>query len=128
MKPIDHNTQAKEDWRQGVSTRMRISAQTGAAQLCMFDQWCEPGLGAPTHMHAVEEVLTCISGKAEVWVGNERHQIGPGQSVLIPAGRWHGYKNAASSGILHMQATLAAPIFEASYQDRAELSRRYVPG
>ena len=39
MKLIDHNTQAKDDWRAGVTTRMRVSAQTGSMQLCIFDQW-----------------------------------------------------------------------------------------
>ena len=72
MKLIDHNTQAKDDWRAGVTTRMRVSAQTGSMQLCIFDQWCAPGLGAPTHLHAVEEVLSVISGRAEIWVGSSR--------------------------------------------------------
>lgn len=128
MKLIDHNTQAKDDWRQGVTTRMRVSALTGSVQLTIFDQWCTPGLGAPTHLHAVEEVLTVMSGKAEIWVGAERSFVEAGQSVIIPAGHKHGFRNAASEGLLHVMATLAAPIFEASYDDRAELSRRYVPG
>jgi len=127
MALIDHNTQSKDDWRAGVTTRMRVSAMTGSAQLCIFDQWCVPGLGAPTHLHAVEEVLTVISGRAEIWVGDARHIVEPGQSVLIPAGRKHGFKNILAEGLLHVQATLAAPIFEASYEDRTELSRRYVP-
>lgn len=127
MQVLDHNTQAQEDWRPGVTTRMRVSALTGAAQLCIFDQFCTPGLGAPTHLHAVEEVLTVVSGTAEIWLGDERSIVTAGQSVLIPAGRKHGFRNAASEGILHVQATLAACIFEASYEDRAELSRRYVP-
>jgi mannose-6-phosphate isomerase-like protein (cupin superfamily) len=128
MKLVDHNTQDKEDWRAGVTTRMRISALTGSVQLTIFDQWCAPGLGAPTHLHAVEEVLTVMSGKAEIWVGDERSVVEAGQSVLIPAGHKHGFRNVASEGLLHVVATLAAPIFEASYEDRAELSRRYVPG
>lgn len=127
MQVIDHNTQDKEDWRPGVTTRMRVSSLTGAVQLCIFDQWCTPGLGAPTHLHAVEEVLTVVSGRAEIWLGNEKSIVEPGQSVLIPAGRKHGFRNIASEGLLHVTATLAAPIFEASYEDRAELSRRYVP-
>jgi quercetin dioxygenase-like cupin family protein len=48
------------------------------------------------------------------------------QSVLIPAGARHGFKNVGT-GILRVRATLAAAIFEASYDDRNELSRRYVP-
>ena len=127
MKLIDHNTQAKDDWRAGVTTRMRVSAQTGSMQLCIFDQWCAPGLGAPTHLHAVEEVLSVVSGRAEIWVGDERGMVEAGQSVIIPAGHAHGFKNANSDGLLHVQATIAAPIFEASYDDRAELSRRWVP-
>lgn len=127
MNVIDHGGQPRDDWRAGVTTRMRVSAVTGSMQLCIFDQWCEPGLGAPTHLHAVEEVLSVIAGTAEIWVGDERSTVTAGQSVIIPAGRNHGFCNIATD-ILHVQATLAAPIFEASYEDRHELSRRWVPG
>ena len=126
MALIDHAGQAAEDWRPGVSTTMLVSAVTGAHQLCIFDQMCQPGLGAPTHLHAVEEVLTIIAGEAEIWIGDERHNVTAGQSVLIAAGRWHGFRNTGRD-VLHVRATLAAPIFEASYQDKRELSRRYVP-
>jgi mannose-6-phosphate isomerase-like protein (cupin superfamily) len=126
MKVIDHAGQLSEDWRAGVTTTMLVSAKNGAAQLCIFDQICQPGLGAPTHLHAVEEVLTVIAGQAEVWLGDVRQTIGAGQSVIIPAGRWHGFRNTGTDA-LHLRATLAAPIFEASYEDRQELSRRYVP-
>ena len=127
MKFVDHDTQPKDDWRAGVTTRMRVSAQTGTMQLCIFDQWCAPGLGAPTHLHAVEEVLSVIAGRAEIWVGDDRRMVEAGQSVIIPAGHKHGFKNANDEGLLHVQATIASPIFEASYDDRAELSRRWVP-
>ena len=60
MKLIDHEGQSREEWRAGVLTRMRVSAVTGSMQLCIFDQWCDPGLGAPTHLHAVEEAIEVI--------------------------------------------------------------------
>ena len=127
MLLIDHDKQETVDWRQGVRTRMHVSALTGSVQLTIFDQFCDPGLGAPTHLHAVEEVLTVMAGRAEIWVGEERTIATAGHSVIIPAGRKHGFRNIEATGVLHMRATLAAPIFEASYEDRAELSRRYVP-
>ena len=126
MRVIDHEGQSREEWRAGVTTRMRVSAVTGAAQLCIFEQWCEPGCGAPTHLHAVEEVLTVLEGQAEFWIENERETVMPGQSVIVPAGRRHGFRNIGAT-TLHVQATLAAPIFEASFDDRNEVSRRWVP-
>lgn len=126
MKIISHAEQDKEDWRAGVTTVMLVSAETGSSQLCIFEQYCQPGLGAPTHLHAVEEVLSVIDGQAEVWLGDEHQHVGSGQSVLIPAGHWHGFRNVLEKS-LHVRATLAAPIFEASYDDRDELSRRYLP-
>jgi mannose-6-phosphate isomerase-like protein (cupin superfamily) len=123
---VDHERQASEEWRPGVTTRMRISALTGSVQLCIFEQWCEPGRGAPTHLHAVEEVLTVLAGQAEVWLGDEQATLTAGQSLLVPAGRKHGFRNTGNT-TLHVQATLAAPIFEASFEDRNELSRRWVP-
>lgn len=126
MKLIDHARQSSDEWRKGVTTTMLVSAVTGSAQLCIFDQHCAPGLGAPVHLHAVEEVLTVIEGRAEITVEDERATVAAGQSVIIPAGARHGFCNVVDT-VLHVRATLAAPIFEASYDDRAELSRRYVP-
>jgi mannose-6-phosphate isomerase-like protein (cupin superfamily) len=78
------------------------------------------------HLHAVEEVLSVIEGEADVWLDNEQQRVTTGQSVIIPAGHRHGFTNVAET-TLHVRATLAAPILEASYDDRAELSRRFVP-
>lgn len=127
MNILDHNGPDLDKWRDGVMTQMRVSAVVGAHQLCIFDQWCDLGLGAPTHLHAVEEVLEVIEGKAEIWLGKQSRIVVPNQSVLIPAGWMHGFRNVGDE-TLHVRATLAAAIFEASYEDRAELSRRYVPG
>jgi len=126
MRFVDHEQQPTEEWRAGVMTRMHVSAVNGAMQLCIFQQWCEPDRGAPTHLHAVEEVLTVLEGQAEIWVEDERSAVSAGQSVIVPAGRRHGFKNIGTS-TLHVQATLAAPIFEATFDNRDELTRRWVP-
>jgi len=66
-----------------------------------------------------------MEGTAEVQLGKERAVLTANQSVLIPAGTEHGFRNPDRT-ILHVRATLAAPIFEATY-DKNELSRRWVP-
>lgn len=124
MALIDHNIEAREDWRPGVATRMRISAMNGAKALTVFEQWCKPGLGAPTHWHPVEEVLSVLSGNAEIWVDGETFQASAGHSALIPATSRHGFRNAGV-GELHIMAILASPGFEANYEDRSEISRRW---
>ncbi len=127
MNLVDHNSEPRDAWRDGVLTRMRVSARIGSTQLCLFEQWCDPGLGAPTHYHAVEEVLSVLAGEAEVWVGSEHANVRAGQSVVIPAGVPHGFKNSGTE-TLHVQATLASPVFEAAYDDKRETPRRWLPG
>ena len=126
MRVVDFPNQLDEEWRAGVMTRMRVSAINGAAQLCIFEQWCAVDRGAPTHVHAVEEVLTVLSGEADIWVEDEHAAVLPGQSVVIPAGCRHGFKNTGKS-TLHVQATLAAPMFEATFEDQNVTRRRWVP-
>jgi mannose-6-phosphate isomerase-like protein (cupin superfamily) len=123
---IDHASQMKDPWRQGVLTRMIASAAVGTRQLCIFEQWCDPDLGAPPHLHAVEEVLTVIEGTAEIEVEGERHPTTAGQSVVIPAGRKHSFRNTGAD-ILRVQAILASPVFEAAYDDARETPRRWLP-
>ena len=103
MRIVDHERQASEQWRPGVMTRMHVSAATGSVQLCVFQQWCDPGKGAPTHLHAVEEVLTVLEGEAEIWIEDERATLTAGQSMIVPAGRKHGFRNTGG-GTLHVQA------------------------
>jgi mannose-6-phosphate isomerase-like protein (cupin superfamily) len=126
MDIIDHAGQPLDEWRAGVMTRMLVSTLTGAGHLCVFEQFCDPGRGAPTHLHTVEEVLTVLDGTAELWIDGERAALAAGQSVVVPAGRRHGFRNAGPT-TLHVRATLAAPVFEAWFDGEAEARRRWLP-
>jgi quercetin dioxygenase-like cupin family protein len=124
MQISDPGDRPLEQWREGVRTRMVISAQNGAAQLCVFEQWVAPGKGAPTHSHFVEEILTVRVGEAEMWLGEERTIVHAGQSLIVPAGRLHGFLNTGTD-TLHVHAVLASPIFEATPEGASEVTRRW---
>jgi len=127
MQVVDHNKQPREEWRSGVQTMMRASAINGSAQLCIFEQWCDPGHGAPTHVHASEEVLHVLKGSADVWIDDDHATLTDGQSAIVPAGRRHGFSNSGKA-TLHIMSTLATPVFEAAYDDKRETPRRWLPG
>src|SRR6266568_66673 len=115
MKVVDHRQMPLERWRPGVETRMLVSAANGATQLCSFEQWIAPQTGAPTHTHAVEEVLTVLEGEAEIWLDEKRVVVSAGQSFIVPPGRKHGFRNAGAA-TLHIHAVLASPAFEAAFE------------
>jgi quercetin dioxygenase-like cupin family protein len=125
MKVSDPRDRPLEQWRPGVETRMLVSALNGAAQLCMLEQWIGPGAAAPTHSHPVEEVLTVIEGEAEMWIDEQRMIVSAGQSLIVPAGRKHGFRNCGTA-TLHLHAVLASPVFEATMEGAAETVRRWV--
>jgi quercetin dioxygenase-like cupin family protein len=124
MRIIDPRDMPPEQWRPGVETRMRASAANGATQLCIFEQWIAPGTGAPTHSHPVEEVLTVLSGEAEMWLDAQRMVVLAGQSLIVPAHRNHGFRNSGTA-TLHIHAVLASPVFEAVPEGATEMVRRW---
>jgi quercetin dioxygenase-like cupin family protein len=124
MQISDPDDRPPEQWREGVQTRMVISARNGATQLCVFEQWVASGKGAPTHSHPVEELLTVREGEAEMWLGEARRLVRAGQSLIVPAGCLHGFRNAGT-GTLHIHAILASPIFEATPEGASEPTRRW---
>lgn len=127
MMISDSETTVLEQWRSGVQTRMLVSAKNGAAQLCMFEQWIAPGAGTPTHRHPVEEVFTVRDGEAEMWIDDRRGVLRAGQSLIVPAGRNHGFRNSGGT-TLHVHAVLASPVFEAIAEDATEPVRRWEGG
>jgi mannose-6-phosphate isomerase-like protein (cupin superfamily) len=124
MNIIDVSNTPPVHWRPGVETRMVTSARNGATQLCIFEQWVAPGTGAPTHFHPVEEVLTVLEGEAEMWMDDARITVSSGQSLIVPAARWHGFRNSGSA-TLHIHAVLASPTFEATMEGATEPVRRW---
>jgi len=63
------------------------------------------------------------AGEAEMWIGAERVTVTAGQTLLIPAGRRHGFRNSGMA-TLHVHAVLAAPVFEAWPERMSEATRR----
>jgi len=126
MKINDPGELPIELWRPGVETRMLVSALNGSNQLCVFEQWIAPGNGAPTHSHPVEEVLTVQEGEAEMWLGDDHVVVKRGQSLTVPAGRLHGFRNSGAM-TLHLHAVLASPVFEALPEGATEMVRRWTP-
>jgi mannose-6-phosphate isomerase-like protein (cupin superfamily) len=124
MKVIEPRDAQLEQWRPGVQTRMLVSAANGAAHLCIFEQWVAPAAGAPTHSHPVEEVLTVREGEAEMWLGDQRVMVTAGQSLIVPAGRNHGFRNSGNV-TLHLHAVLASAVFEATPEGATEAVRRW---
>jgi quercetin dioxygenase-like cupin family protein len=105
------------EWRPGVRTRLLAAASTGAQQLCIFEQWSEPGTGAPAHRHpGVEEAVSVLAGDAELWVEDERRRLGPGDTVVVPPDRRHGFTNVGTS-TLHTLAVFADPTPPVVYDD-----------
>lgn len=125
MKIAVHKDQPWEKWRDGVETRMHVSASNGASHLCIFEQWIAPAAGAPTHTHPVEEVLTVVTGEAEMWIDDEPMVLAGGQSLIVPAHRKHGFRNIGAD-MLHVHVVLASPIFEAEFVGSVEPVRRWI--
>ena len=123
MLIVSHCDQPREEWRPGVVSRIDVSVRYGATQLCIFEQWLEPETGPPTHIHPVEEVLTVLEGEAEMWIDNEHQVLVSGHSLIVPAGKPHGFRNVGA-GVLHMRAVRAAPYMEMTVEGSSTPTQR----
>jgi quercetin dioxygenase-like cupin family protein len=116
---VEHVAEPEADlveWREGVRTRLHAAASTGAAQLCVIEQWAEPGAGAPLHTHfEVEEAILVAEGEAEFTVDGETRRVASGESMLFPAHSWHGFRNCGA-GELHIVAVFAAAAPPVEYE------------
>lgn len=107
-----HAEQPLVEWRDGVATRMLASASSGSAELCLMEQRCRPGAGAPLHVHpAAEEVVVVLAGEAEVVVEDEQAVLRAGDAVVFPAGARHGFRNSGEEELRILASfSSAAPL------------------
>jgi quercetin dioxygenase-like cupin family protein len=96
------------EWRPGVRTRLHAAGVTGAQRLCVMEQLCVPGTGAPLHRHDdAEEVIVVLAGRARVRVEDEEAELGAVETVVIPPGVRHGFTNVGDD-VLHTLATFSS--------------------
>ena len=102
----------------GQELTVRASAPDGAPRWALTGETMADNGGAIT--------LCVREGTADVWIDDEHVTLTSGQLVIVPAGRKHGFSNAGTA-VLHIESTLAAPVFEAAYEDKRETPRRWLP-
>ena len=122
MHIVNRVRQRLEQWREGAATISLVPAAGGSTQPGIFEQVSLPCHGASACKHAVEEALEVKEGCAEILVGAGSDIVGASQSVPIPAGVSHSFRNSGGT-TLRLRATLASPPFEAIHDPAYEISR-----
>jgi len=102
----------------------RTTDEHGApAMLC--EMWVDPGGGVPPHVHPrMEERFTVVEGRMEFLAGRRWSGADAGETVVVPAGTRHAYRNPGSV-VAHVRciATPPDPALEGFLTDAAVLSR-----
>lgn len=76
-------------------SRVRVlldAAHTGGVLTALSSELAA-GDASPLHSHAREdEIFILLSGRATVWVGDQRHEVGPGGVAFLPRDLPHAYR------------------------------------
>lgn len=75
-----------------------------------LDVYClEPGQKQKIHVHeGSSKVYVVLEGHARITVGEETRNLGPGQTVLAPAGEAHGVENTTAERLV-LLVSMAPP-------------------
>jgi quercetin dioxygenase-like cupin family protein len=92
IKKQDNNT--REGSSPGLEIHEIADAAQGTEALKVGEVTIAPNTRLPRHLHTnTEEVMVVLEGSLDALVGRERMTIGPGHTVLAPAGTTHGFVN-----------------------------------
>ena len=94
------------------------------SEVLHVETWVDPGGGVTPHIHpAMEERFEVLSGSASFLSGKKWFTAGPGETVVVPAGTRHAYRNK-SDGEVHMVCHARPPsTLQEFLEDTVRLSR-----
>ena len=84
--------------REGMSPGLEVcqiaDAEQGTQSLRIGEVTLAPNTRVPRHAHAnTEEAIVVVEGTLDAVLGRERVTVGPGDTILAPAGAVHGFVN-----------------------------------
>lgn len=80
--------------RKGNTVTVKVDPKTGSPGMAMGTQALDAGVGIPVHMHEhADEVLFIHGGRGVAVLGEQKKDVGQGDTVFIPHGVWHGVES-----------------------------------
>jgi quercetin dioxygenase-like cupin family protein len=100
------------------------STEDDGSEVLHVETWIDPGGGVTPHIHpAMEERFEVLSGACSFLSGKEWVNAGPGETVVVPRGTRHAYRNK-SNGEVHMVCHATPPsTLQEFLEDTVRLSR-----
>jgi quercetin dioxygenase-like cupin family protein len=75
----------------------RVTGEDGG-EVLQVDVWVDPGGGVTPHVHpAMEERFEVLEGRPSFLAGRKWQTAAPGETVVVPAGLRHAYRNDGDS-------------------------------
>jgi quercetin dioxygenase-like cupin family protein len=94
MPIIQYSDAPSEEGFPGVNRAVLVDASHGSESLHVGHLTLSPGSSVTTHIHPdTEEAMVIVEGSLEAILGDETVTVGPGDTVLAPAGIKHGFVN-----------------------------------
>jgi len=88
------NLTKREGSSPGLEVYDLVDAAQGSHVLTIGELTIAPNARVPRHIHPnTEEAMIILEGTLEVVLGDQRMTVGPGHTVLAPAGTVHGFLN-----------------------------------
>jgi quercetin dioxygenase-like cupin family protein len=81
------------DAADGLSKGVLLNESDGTPHFSMRRFTIDPGAAVPKHTNAVEHEQYVLEGEYVVGIDGEEHTVSAGDSLLIPAGVVHWYRN-----------------------------------
>ena len=82
---------------EGMSKGVLVGEEQGAPNFAIRRFELEPGAEVPEHTNEVEHEQYVLSGEYVVGIGDEEYTVEEGDSLLIPAGVVHWYRNESDA-------------------------------
>ncbi|CCQ37408.1 cupin 2 barrel domain protein [Natronomonas moolapensis 8.8.11] len=81
------------DAGEGLSKSVLVGPDDGAPNLAIRRFELEPGASVPKHTNELEHEQYVLEGEYVVGIDDEEHTVAAGDSLFIPAGTVHWYRN-----------------------------------
>jgi quercetin dioxygenase-like cupin family protein len=81
------------DAAEGLHKGVLVGEADGAPNLAIRRFVLDPGTEVPRHTNAIEHEQYVLEGEYVVGIDDEEHVVSAGDSLLIPAGVVHWYRN-----------------------------------